>query len=66
MDAWTILRNFWPLFILQFILIIAALLDLKKRSSLKHLSRGVWIAIIILFSFFGPILYFVIGRGDDA
>lgn len=65
MDWLTVLRNFWPLLILQIVLAIVALLDLRKRSRLKHLSRGVWIVIIIFLNFFGPILYFVLGRGEE-
>lgn len=62
---WTIILKFWPLILLQIILLILALLDLRKRKKLNHLSRSVWILVIVLFNLFGPILYFIIGRGEE-
>lgn len=65
MMDWSILLNFWPLLVLQIALMVIALLDLRKRKRVNHLSRGVWIVVIIALNLIGPILYFVIGRSDD-
>ena len=60
-----ILLMFWPLLVLQLILAIAALLDIRKRKTVKHLPRVAWIVIIIVGEMLGPILYFAVGRGEE-
>ena len=50
-----------PLIIVQFILMILALVDLRKI----HATNGpkiLWVFIILFVSLFGPIAYFVVGR----
>lgn len=61
---WRVILNFWPLLLLQIILAVVALLDIRKRQSLKHLPKAAWIAIIIFVNTLGPIFYFLIARGD--
>ena len=60
-----ILLKFWPLLALQFGLAIAALVDLRKRKTVKHLPKAAWAVIIILGECLGPILYFAAGRGEE-
>lgn len=50
-----------PLFIIQLILMIVALLDLRK----VHATNGpkwMWVLIILFVSTLGPIIYFIAGR----
>ncbi|MER1999227.1 MAG: PLD nuclease N-terminal domain-containing protein [Lysinibacillus sp.] len=50
-----------PLFIIQLILMVVALLDLRK----VHATNGpkwMWVLIIVFVSTLGPIIYFVVGR----
>lgn len=50
-----------PLIIIQFILVVVALVDLfKGRKTLG--PKWMWILIIVFVTTLGPILYFVIGR----
>lgn len=51
----------WPVFALQFILMVVALVDLmrNKRTNGPFIM---WIFIIVLGNLVGSILYFVIGR----
>ena len=53
-----------PLLVLQFILMIVALIDVirNKRTNGPFIM---WIFIIILGSIIGPIIYFVFGRKND-
>ncbi len=60
-----LLSAFWPLLVLQIGLAIWALADVLRRKTVKSLSKGLWIVIIIVVSLFGPILYFIIGRGEE-
>ena len=55
---WTVIA---PLLVVQFILLIVALVDLRKI----HATNGpkiLWVFIILFVSLFGPIAYFVVGR----
>lgn len=50
-----------PLFVIQFILIVVALFDLRK----VHATNGpkwMWVLIILFVSTLGPIIYFIAGR----
>lgn len=50
-----------PLLVVQFILLIVALVDLRKI----HATNGpkiLWVFIILFVSLFGPIAYFIVGR----
>lgn len=50
-----------PLLVVQFILLIVALIDLRKI----HATNGpkiLWVFIILFTSFFGSVAYFIVGR----
>ena len=53
-----------PLVILQVVLIIVALLDLSKRQKTRG-PKWMWGLIIILGELWGPVVYFIFGRGDE-
>lgn len=65
MNVADIILKLWPLLVLQLILAVVALLDLRKRKVVKHLPRTAWIVIIIIGEMLGPILYFALGRGEE-
>jgi len=52
-----------PLVILQFALLVLGYVDLARRESVRGGKKWVW-ALVMLISFIGPILYFVIGREE--
>jgi hypothetical protein len=49
--------------IIQYALVIAAIIDLSKQKTTRG-PKMVWVFVILLVSFIGPILYFVIGRDE--
>jgi len=54
-----------PLILLQFVLLIAALYDLTRPDRrVRGESKVVWALVIIFIGFFGPLIYFMIGRED--
>jgi hypothetical protein len=53
-----------PVLLLEWALMIIAIVDLVKREKTKSLPKWGWALIIIFFQIFGPILYFIIGRED--
>lgn len=52
-----------PVFALQLILMIIALVDLSRREKTRG-PKWLWALIIILGELLGPILYFIIGREE--
>lgn len=56
---------FWPLLLLQLLLLIWAIIDLVRRREVKVLPKWAWALIIIFVNLFGPIIYFVAGRGEE-
>ena len=54
-----------PLAVLQMGLMIAALVSILRRSSYRNGNRVLWILVVLLVSTIGPIVYFILGRGDE-
>jgi hypothetical protein len=52
-----------PIMLIQLGLMIAALIDLIKRSKVKG-PKWMWVLIIMFVNFIGPIIYFVVGREE--
>jgi hypothetical protein len=50
-----------PLFIIQLILMVVALLDLRKIHATNG-PKWMWILIIVFVNTIGPIIYFIAGR----
>ncbi len=57
-----------PLIAVELILMIIALIDLKKRSKVRFDNKLIWVFIIILGTLFGSIGYFIFGgkKDDDS
>lgn len=54
----------WPLFVIQLGLIVFALVDLNRRTVTRG-PKWVWVLVIVFINIIGPIVYFVVGRGDE-
>lgn len=65
MDVMDYLLFLIPLFILQIVIALVALIHLWKNPNYRFGNKVMWIVIVLLFQFIGPIVYFVFGRGDD-
>ena len=65
MELRDLLVALWPLIVLQLVIVIWALADLMRRKSVKVLPKIGWVVIILAISLFGPIAYFVFGRGEE-
>lgn len=53
-----------PLLVIQFVLLVIALVDLKKQERANG-PKWVWVLVILFGNLLGPIIYFVFGRGKD-
>ncbi len=54
-----------PLGVIELGLLAFALNDLIRRKRVKGGNKWVWAALIVFISLVGPILYFVLGRGEE-
>ena len=52
-----------PLLILQIVLMVVALLDIRKIEQTNG-PKLIWVLIIIFISTVGPIVYFIFGRKE--
>ena len=63
------LKEYLPLLIpiaaIQLGLTIAALVHAIRHPKYKAGNMIIWVLVIILINTIGPILYFIIGRGDS-
>ncbi|MDR2956986.1 MAG: PLD nuclease N-terminal domain-containing protein [Coriobacteriales bacterium] len=68
-DLLKLLADYWifllPLALIQLGLMIAALIHIFKHANYKVGKRWMWVVIVCLVSTIGPIIYFIIGRGEN-
>ncbi|SEO65655.1 Phospholipase_D-nuclease N-terminal [Amphibacillus marinus] len=58
------IKLFMPLIILQFILMVAAIIALFKTEKTNG-PRWLWLLIILFVSMIGPVAFFIIGRRQE-
>lgn len=54
-----------PLVLIELGLMAFALYDLVKRERVRGGNKILWGVVIVLVGIIGPIVYLVIGRGED-
>jgi hypothetical protein len=53
-----------PVIIIQIILLVVALLDLRKQPFTRG-PKWMWVLIIVFINIIGPIVYFLAGRKEE-
>ncbi len=53
-----------PLVLAQVILAVVAFVHVLKHDNYRFGTRPMWIIVVLLFQFVGPVVYFVFGRGE--
>ena len=53
-----------PLIIIQYALLIYAVVHILKHNKYKNGNRVMWLIIVLLINFVGPILYFILGKEE--
>lgn len=64
-DVVEILAQFWPLVALQVVLTAAALVDISRHRHFRYLPRAGWVMVSVFLATLGPMLYFLVGRGEE-
>jgi hypothetical protein len=62
---WKFYAAITPLVLLNVILIIWCISDISKRNNIKYFDKKNWILLILFIQFIGPVIYLILGRGDD-
>lgn len=57
---------FLPLLILELVLMITALTHVLRHRDYRFGNRMMWVLIVVVIQIIGPVIYFVLGRGDEA
>lgn len=68
MEISEVVRTLWPLLLLQLVLTVAALIDIARRKRVKrvrYLPKTAWVLISLFVATIGPIVYFLVGRGEE-
>ena len=63
-DLGTLLPLLIPVILLEFGLLVWALLDVIRREHVRGGNKVVWILVIVLINIIGPIVYFIFGREE--
>jgi Phospholipase_D-nuclease N-terminal len=53
-----------PVILLEWVLMIIALVDLIRREKTRWLPKWVWAIIVVFIQIFGPIAYLILGREE--
>jgi hypothetical protein len=53
-----------PIILIQFGLMVAALVDLIKRPKTRG-PKWIWVIIVVFINLIGPIVYFIVGREEE-
>jgi hypothetical protein len=54
-----------PLVLIELALLIIALVDLIRRDQVNYFPKWVWVVIILVLNFIGPIAYLILGREES-
>jgi hypothetical protein len=69
-DSMELIRELWPVLIalavIQVSLTVAAMIHIFRHPTYRAGNRVMWIIITLALNTIGPVLYFAIGRGEEA
>lgn len=61
-----ILPLFIPILLIDTALAAAAVIHILKHPHYRFGNKTMWLVIAVILLFFGPIIYFAFGRGENA
>lgn len=54
-----------PLIIVELVLMVTALVHVLKHNTYRFGNKVMWAIIVVVIQIIGPVVYFVLGRGDE-
>lgn len=54
-----------PVIVAELALAITALIHVWRHPNYRFGNKAIWVVVVLIIQFIGPILYFTIGRGDE-
>lgn len=63
MDNTLLMQVLIPIIVLQLILLVTALVSLKKQEETRG-PKWLWVLIIVFGNIIGSVIYFILGRKD--
>lgn len=54
-----------PVLLVDIVLAIAAILHILRHPHYRFGNRVMWLMIVVILLLFGPVIYFVLGKGED-
>ncbi|WP_394923524.1 PLD nuclease N-terminal domain-containing protein [uncultured Robinsoniella sp.] len=54
-----------PVIVAELALAITALIHVLRHPNYRFGNKAIWVVVVLIIQFIGPILYFTIGRGDE-
>lgn len=54
-----------PLIVLDVLLAVFSLVHILRHPHVRYGNKWIWCAVVVVIQLFGPILYFIIGRGEE-
>ena len=55
-----------PVIVLVAIVVVACLIDIVRRSRVKHLPKAAWALIVVIVVPLGAVAYLTLGRGSGT
>lgn len=53
-----------PILLIDIALAAAAVMHILRHSHYRFGNRAMWLVIVVILLFFGPVIYFVFGKGE--
>lgn len=66
METWKLIVLLLPVIVIQFTLMIVAIIDLAKREQVRYDNKVIWAVVIVLINLIGPIVYLIWGREPEG
>lgn len=61
----TILPVLIPMLIIDIALAVTAVVHVLRHPHYRFGNKAMWLAVVIVFLLFGPVIYFILGKGEN-
>lgn len=54
-----------PLIIIELVLALTAFIHVLRHPHYKFGNKPIWIVVVLFVQIIGPVIYFILGRGEE-